>query len=589
MHTDVIKWNKIRRSILTGGMSQREAARKNSMSRTTIRKMVTLRSPPVYRRATPARRPKLDSYAHIIDTILASDETLSKKCRHTAKRIHQRLRKEHGFEGSYSIIRDYVREARSRLASVRSSGEDTPRHDSPSEEDAAQTTYALVQSLPKDEAVRVLRKLFGGEQASARLNEGTLQKTLATFPRRETAVERRLKKTQSEFNWMRRVLPGAITVEDLSTDVGNLPDLQELHTAILESKLSIRNRALAVLSTKRGISGRTVQRFLNISRTTVLKYVNCYESGGFEALMARKKCAPKKSAQECYQKAVIALLHSPPSEYGINRTTWKMDDLCMILRQQGLHLWKDAIREILKNAGYRWRKARVVLTSNDPEYRTKVDAIKTLLAELQPDEAFFSIDEYGPFAVKMKPGRKRVGPDEVYTVPQWQNSKGWMILTAALELSENQVTHFYSKKKNTDEMIRLSDMLAERYHGYKTIYLSWDAASWHMSKKLEAHLRDRNDVAAVGGFPIIKTAPLPAGAQFLNVIESVFSGMAKAIIHNSDYPSVEAVQAAINQYYLDRNAHFVAHPRRAGKKLWGEELVPATFGEGQNCKDPEYR
>jgi hypothetical protein len=36
---------------------------------------------------------------------------------------------------------------------------------------------------------------------------------------------------------------------------------------------------------------------------------------------------------------------------------------------------------------------------------------------------------------------------------------------------------------------------------------------------------------------LVDTAPLPAGAQFLNVIESVFSGMARAIIHNSDYKS----------------------------------------------------
>jgi len=35
--------------------------------------------------------------------------------------------------------------------------------------------------------------------------------------------------------------------------------------------------------------------------------------------------------------------------------------------------------------------------------------------------------------------------------------------------------------------------------------------------------------------PLVKLAPLPTSAQFLNVIESVFSGMARAIIHNSDY------------------------------------------------------
>ena len=44
-------------------------------------------------------------------------------------------------------------------------------------------------------------------------------------------------------------------------------------------------------------------------------------------------------------------------------------------------------------------------------------------------------------------------------------------------------------------------------------------------------------------------AQLPAGAQFLNVIESVFSGMARGIIHNSDYCSVEAAKDAIDRYY----------------------------------------
>ena len=34
-----------------------------------------------------------------------------------------------------------------------------------------------------------------------------------------------------------------------------------------------------------------------------------------------------------------------------------------------------------------------------------------------------------------------------------------MIITAALELSGNQVTHFYSAKKNTREMIRMMDVL----------------------------------------------------------------------------------------------------------------------------------
>jgi hypothetical protein len=123
----------------------------------------------------------------------------------------------------------------------------------------------------------------------------------------------------------------------------------------------------------------------------------------------------------------------------------------------------------------------------------------------------------------------------------------------------------------------------------RTIYLSWDAASWHISKKLLAHLEKRNQEAARDGYPVVKTAPLPAGAQFLNVIESVFSGMARAIIHNSDYPSVEAAKEAIDLYFRTRNGHFEQYPQRAGRKIWGKERVPSKFSEGQNCKDPLYR
>ena len=88
---------------------------------------------------------------------------------------------------------------------------------------------------------------------------------------------------------------------------------------------------------------------------------------------------------------------------------------------------------------------------------------------------------------------------------------------------------------------------------------------------------------------MVETAPLPARAQFLNVIESVFSGMARAIIHNSDYKSVDEAKMAIDRYFAERNDHFRRHPRRAGRKIWGKEREPAVFCEANNCKDPRYR
>ena len=239
------------------------------------------------------------------------------------------------------------------------------------------------------------------------------------------------------------------------------------------------------------------------------------------------------------EEAVFKIFHSPPTDHGCNRTTWKVDDLQQALEKSGFTLGKHAIRTVIKLAGYRWLKARKVLTSKDPDYRTKLDNIQRILRSLSEDEGFFSIDEYGPFAVKCRQGRRLVAPGQTATGPQWQRSKGVLIMTAALELSTNQVTHFYSKKKNTDEMIKLVDILLERNRHLKCIYLSWDAASWHISKRLSERIASNNVMAQVTGSARVEVAPLPAGAQFLNVIELVFSGLARAVIHNSDYQSID--------------------------------------------------
>src|SRR5262249_59486111 len=88
------------------------------------------------------------------------------------------------------------------------------------------------------------------------------------------------------------------------------------------------------------------------------------------------------------------------------------------------------------------------------------------------------------FAIKMRGGTALQPPGKVRHVPQWQKSKGSLIVTAALELSRNQIIHFYSDRKNSTETCKLIDHLRREYKGYRRIYLSWDAAPWHSSEQL---------------------------------------------------------------------------------------------------------
>ena len=105
---------RVRRACMVEGMSTREAARVFGLHWDTVRKMLEYSVPPGYRRQSPPRRPELDPYHGVIDRILEEDLRLPKKQRHTAKRIYDRLRAEHGFGGRYTIVKDYVRERRRR-------------------------------------------------------------------------------------------------------------------------------------------------------------------------------------------------------------------------------------------------------------------------------------------------------------------------------------------------------------------------------------------------------------------------------------------------------------------------------------------
>jgi transposase len=108
----------VRKFIFIEGNSRREAARVFGLSRDTIAKMCRYAAPPGYVRSRPPERPKLGPLVPVIDAILESDKTAPPKQRHTAKRIFERLRIEHGYAGGYTVVKDYVRLTRTRSREV---------------------------------------------------------------------------------------------------------------------------------------------------------------------------------------------------------------------------------------------------------------------------------------------------------------------------------------------------------------------------------------------------------------------------------------------------------------------------------------
>lgn len=104
----------VRYAVQVEGLSKRAAARRFGIDPKTVDKMMTFSVPPGYVRTKPPVRPKLDPFIAIIDKILADDKERPKKQQHTAKRIFERLKDEHGFTGGITIVKDYVAGVRQR-------------------------------------------------------------------------------------------------------------------------------------------------------------------------------------------------------------------------------------------------------------------------------------------------------------------------------------------------------------------------------------------------------------------------------------------------------------------------------------------
>lgn len=118
MYTDMELWAEIRRRVLTREISKREACREYEIHWQTLKKILAADEPPLFCPKAPRAKPRLGPFLPIIHQILEEDRHAPPKQRHTAERLFQRLRDEHGYTGCASIVRAAVADWKQSRAEV---------------------------------------------------------------------------------------------------------------------------------------------------------------------------------------------------------------------------------------------------------------------------------------------------------------------------------------------------------------------------------------------------------------------------------------------------------------------------------------
>jgi hypothetical protein len=153
---------------------------------------------------------------------------------------------------------------------------------------------------------------------------------------------------------MHLVLQGARTSAQIKQDVADALTGDEVTTLVeyVRTKpLKMRNRALALLAHGNQITPGRIASFLCVLRSTTRKYVSNFKRGGIQCVLHRSPKSIKKADDPNYTAHVFKTLHAPPSTFGFNRTTWRMDDLHDILLKQGVRISRATISKIIRGAG----------------------------------------------------------------------------------------------------------------------------------------------------------------------------------------------------------------------------------------------
>ena len=332
-------------------------------------------------------------------------------------------------------------------------------------------------------------------------------------------------------------------------------------------------KAVALLMAHKGCTVFEIAIAAGRSTNTIYNWFRQYKKNGLSFI--ETKVAQKRRAKmwQVRTTRIVDILHTPPMTYNINRTSWTYDTIIKAyLAVHGEPLPKSALKRVIKETKYTWRHARKVLTSPDPNYKKKVEKVLSVLRNTQEDEAFFFIDEFGPYQVKKYGGQALTDKEVLRIIPNRSTKKGKVQAIAALEAFTNQLSWQFIDHKDTEAVISLLVMLRKKYSEKRKLFITWDTIATHQSNLLSRWIEKNNtDSIKKANGPIIKVVPLPSKAQFLNVIESVFGGMKKAVIYNSDYSSRKEMEEAIHRHFLERNIFFKKNPKRVGHKIWDKE------------------
>src|SRR5690606_6000626 len=355
-----------------------------------------------------------------------------------------------------------------------------------------------------------------------------------------------------------------------------IPEEKEKLTELSRSRthpLRLIQRAQILLHFAEGKRLEAVAKIAKTSRPTVYKCIKKALAGGVDVALRDYYHRPRPAIiTEEAKSWVMHAACTKPKDLGLAAEMWTQSALAKYTRKVApleghsclAKANKSTIHRILKSHSLKPHKIRYYLEKKDPNFAKKMHEVLVVykeVNELLMDEEKIKSSKIVTVSVDEKPGVqaiKNVSPD---LLPNRQYGEvardyeykrlGTLSILGALDLQNGRVFAQVHKRHRSCEFICLLKELDEYYPKDVTIRVVLDNHSAHISKETMGYLHSRPNR--------FKYVHAPTHGSWLNIVEGLFSKMARSFLRNIRVDSLEELRRRILLGLEEINADPVVH------------------------------
>jgi transposase len=298
-------------------------------------------------------------------------------------------------------------------------------------------------------------------------------------------------------------------------------------------------RARVVLSSANGRPVQQVATEVDVSRPMVWRWQQRFAEDGPEGLLRDKTRRPGKPPipAETVARVVALTCGEPPT--GMTHWTGRA-----MAKAAGISL--RSVQRIWDAHQLQPHRVRSFKRSHDPAFAEKLVDIVGLYLDPPEHAVVLSIDEKSQIQAldRTQPGLP-LKPGRCGTMTHDYKRHGTTTLFAALNVLEGTVIGRCMQRHRHEEFIRFLNTVEREVPAGRIIHAVVDNYATHTHPKVDAWLARH---------PRWTFHFTPTSGSWLNAVETFFSALTRQRIRRGSFHSIVSLQAAINQYLVERNA-----------------------------------